>query len=287
MYTFQAKPPPPPHQKKKAGRGLKLYYLKCMELSYITERFLFNRSKRASLCINSAKNLLVNNWNADNLAVNGIPWKISYVLTKSVLHMNLAQNPFFLPTQIVLYYCTCVFNAKRGSYHAPLYMQMNSKLQLHWLSMGYEIVTVWWKCARSYLLIHIIWYVFAFSGYFVDFLLTSIHFSLCVRTVLHVMYAFGNTILFGNTIRPYTLSSGSYTKDPTLPPPPPPPLPQAIWEILYTISIRGRREQTRNLGQRGANLVFRLLLFGGLEQPPVDFELIITVISSFILYTFV
>ena len=46
--------------------------------------------------------------------------------------------------------------------------------------------------------------VFAFSGYFVDFLLTSIHFPLSVRTVLCVMYAFGNTILVGNTIHAYT-----------------------------------------------------------------------------------
>ena len=46
--------------------------------------------------------------------------------------------------------------------------------------------------------------IFAFSGYFVDFLLTSIHFPLSVRAVLRVMYAFGNTILFGNTIRAYT-----------------------------------------------------------------------------------
>ena len=29
-----------------------------MEVNYITEQFLFNCSKRASLCINSAKNLI-------------------------------------------------------------------------------------------------------------------------------------------------------------------------------------------------------------------------------------
>ena len=39
---------------------------------------------------------------------------------------------------------------------------------------------------------------------FCFFLLTSINFPLSVRAVLRVMYAFGNTILFGNTIRAYT-----------------------------------------------------------------------------------
>ena len=38
---------------------------------------------------------------------------------------------------------------------------------------------------------------------FCYFLLTSIHFPLSVRAVLRVMYAFGNTILVGNTIRAY------------------------------------------------------------------------------------
>ena len=46
--------------------------------------------------------------------------------------------------------------------------------------------------------------VFAFSSYFVDFLLTSIHFPISVRTVLRVLYAFGNRILFGNRMRAYT-----------------------------------------------------------------------------------